>query len=151
MAAPIPELAQQQTAKLVRANVQRLRSLRRCHLPSRSSSRSILFSPCACRQVLLGEMGSGKSSLVLRYVKGQFFDYQVSRRSRGALRVPDIVCVPQGHMRKQPLTPESALHPQASTVGAAFLTKTLPELNVKFEIWYVHAAKSLACFGLCAQ
>ncbi|KAG2483284.1 hypothetical protein HYH03_017831 [Edaphochlamys debaryana] len=49
--------------------------------------------------VLLGEMGSGKSSLVLRYVKGQFFDYQ------------------------------------ASTVGAAFLTKTLPELNVKFEIW----------------
>ncbi|KAJ9529920.1 hypothetical protein QJQ45_022332 [Haematococcus lacustris] len=49
--------------------------------------------------VLLGEMGSGKSSLVLRYVKGQFFDYQ------------------------------------ASTVGAAFLTKTIPELNVKFEIW----------------
>ncbi|GFR43691.1 hypothetical protein Agub_g4800 [Astrephomene gubernaculifera] len=61
----VPELTQQQTAKLV----------------------------------LLGEMGSGKSSLVLRYVKGQFFDYQ------------------------------------ASTVGAAFLTKTLPELNVKFEIW----------------
>lgn len=61
----MPELAQQQTAKLV----------------------------------LLGEMGSGKSSLVLRYVKGQFFDYQ------------------------------------ASTVGAAFLTKTIPELNVKFEIW----------------
>lgn len=49
--------------------------------------------------VLLGEMGSGKSSLVLRYVKGQFFDYQ------------------------------------ASTVGAAFLTKTIPELNIKFEIW----------------
>ena len=24
---------------------------------------------------------------------------------------------------------------QASTVGAAFLTKTLPDLNVKFEIW----------------
>ncbi len=42
MAAPVPDLAQQQTAKLV----------------------------------LLGEMGSGKSSLVLRYVKGQFFDYQ---------------------------------------------------------------------------
>jgi Ras-related protein Rab-5C len=30
--------------------------------------------------VLLGEMGSGKSSLVLRYVKGQFFDYQVGYR-----------------------------------------------------------------------
>jgi GTPase SAR1 family protein len=29
--------------------------------------------------VLLGEMGAGKSSLVLRFVKGQFFDYQVGR------------------------------------------------------------------------
>ena len=29
--------------------------------------------------VLLGDMGAGKSSLVLRFVKGQFFDYQVSR------------------------------------------------------------------------
>ena len=29
--------------------------------------------------VLLGDMGAGKSSLVLRFVKGQFFDYQVTR------------------------------------------------------------------------
>lgn len=49
--------------------------------------------------VLLGDMGAGKSSLVLRFVKGQFFDYQ------------------------------------ESTIGAAFLTKTIPEQNVKFEIW----------------
>jgi len=49
--------------------------------------------------VLLGDMGAGKSSLVLRFVKGQFFDYQ------------------------------------ESTIGAAFLTKTLPDHNVKFEIW----------------
>ena len=28
--------------------------------------------------VLLGDMGAGKSSLVLRFVKGQFFDYQVT-------------------------------------------------------------------------
>lgn len=27
--------------------------------------------------VLLGDMGAGKSSLVLRFVKGQFYDYQV--------------------------------------------------------------------------
>eukprot|EP00959_Pyramimonas_sp_CCMP1952_P155674 3256193-Pyramimonas_sp.AAC.3 len=27
-------------------------------------------------QVLLGDMGTGKSSLVLRFVKGQFFEYQ---------------------------------------------------------------------------
>ena len=44
-------------------------------------------------------MGAGKSSLVLRFVKGKFTDYQ------------------------------------ESTIGAAFLTKTLPELSVKFEIW----------------
>ena len=29
--------------------------------------------------VLLGDMGAGKSSLVLRFVKGQFHDYQVKR------------------------------------------------------------------------
>eukprot|EP00891_Asterochloris_glomerata_P006442 jgi/Astpho2/6442/Aster-08287 len=49
--------------------------------------------------VLLGDMGAGKSSLVLRFVKGQFFDYQ------------------------------------ESTIGAAFLTKTMPEHGIKFEIW----------------
>jgi Ras-related protein Rab-5C len=27
--------------------------------------------------VLLGDMGAGKSSLVLRFVKGQFYEYQV--------------------------------------------------------------------------
>ena len=36
-----------------------------------------LQSQTIAKLVLLGEMGSGKSSLVLRYVKGQFFDYQV--------------------------------------------------------------------------
>jgi GTPase SAR1 family protein len=30
--------------------------------------------------VLLGDMGAGKSSLVLRFVKGQFFDFQVTAR-----------------------------------------------------------------------
>eukprot|EP00762_Andalucia_godoyi_P006181 ANDGO_01709.mRNA.1 Ras-related protein Rab-5A len=51
--------------------------------------------------VLLGESAVGKSSLVLRFVRGQFFEYQ------------------------------------ESTIGAAFLTQTvpLPEFTVKFEIW----------------
>lgn len=39
-----------------------------------------LSQQTTAKLVLLGEMGSGKSSLVLRYVKGQFFDYQVSHR-----------------------------------------------------------------------
>lgn len=34
--------------------------------------------------VLLGDMGAGKSSLVLRFVKGQFFDYQVQLRKIGS-------------------------------------------------------------------
>ena len=29
-------------------------------------------------QVLLGDVGAGKSSLVLRFVKGQFVEFQVS-------------------------------------------------------------------------
>ena len=33
--------------------------------------------------VLLGDMGAGKSSLVLRFVKGQFHDYQVREGEGG--------------------------------------------------------------------
>lgn len=51
--------------------------------------------------VLLGDSGVGKSSLVIRYVKEQFYEFQ------------------------------------ESTIGAAFLTRTLDlgEYKVKFEIW----------------
>ena len=51
--------------------------------------------------VLLGDSAVGKSSLVLRFVRGQFFEYQ------------------------------------ESTIGAAFLTQTVPvnDTTVKFEIW----------------
>ena len=37
--------------------------------------------------VLLGDMGAGKSSLVLRFVKGQFFDYQVGTHKVGLVLV----------------------------------------------------------------
>jgi Ras-related protein Rab-5C len=39
--------------------------------------------------VLLGDMGAGKSSLVLRFVKGQFFDYQVGTQRAPALSFVD--------------------------------------------------------------
>ncbi|CAG9463778.1 unnamed protein product [Pedinophyceae sp. YPF-701] len=55
--------------------------------------------PMQAKLVLLGDMGAGKSSLVIRFVKGQFFDYH------------------------------------ESTIGAAFLTKTMPEHGMKLEIW----------------
>ena len=35
--------------------------------------------------MLLGDMGAGKSSLVLRFVKGQFHDYQVKSGKRGKM------------------------------------------------------------------
>ena len=65
-------------------------------------------------------MGAGKSSLVLRFVKGQFFDFQV--RGRGG-RCSGV----------RALTRPS----QESTIGAAFLTQTVSvnDTTVKFEIW----------------
>ena len=46
--------------------------------------------------VLLGDMGAGKSSLVLRFVKGQFFDYQARARAlpdrRSRRRQPRGAC-----------------------------------------------------------
>lgn len=47
-----------------------------CFCPKMSTFTE-LSQQTTAKLVLLGEMGSGKSSLVLRYVKGQFFDYQV--------------------------------------------------------------------------
>jgi Ras-related protein Rab-5C len=100
-----------------------------------------LSQQTTAKLVLLGEMGSGKSSLVLRYVKGQFFDYQVRHRSCvGAGRGQAAAWVLAGQvllMREGPAA-HAVVCPypiQASTVGAAFLTKTIPELSVKFEIW----------------
>ena len=83
--------------------------------------------------VLLGDMGAGKSSLVLRFVKGQFFDYQVGYRAAARTWKLQASCEP-GFLDAGLAQPLSAL--QESTIGAAFLTKTLPEHNVKFEIWW---------------
>lgn len=45
---------------------------------ARVESVELNAAPSHPLQVLLGDMGAGKSSLVLRFVKGQFFDYQAS-------------------------------------------------------------------------
>jgi len=56
---------------------------------------------CQFKLVLLGDTSVGKSSIVIRFVKGQFSEFQ------------------------------------ESTIGAAFLTQTVPlnDCTVKFEIW----------------
>lgn len=48
-----------------------------------ASSSSLLSAELQqAKLVLLGDMGAGKSSLVLRFVKGQFHDYQVRREEK---------------------------------------------------------------------
>ncbi|KAL2474127.1 Small GTPase superfamily [Forsythia ovata] len=39
------------------------------------------WSPLPSKLVLLGDVGAGKSSVVLRFVKGQFIEFQVGRAS----------------------------------------------------------------------
>jgi GTPase SAR1 family protein len=50
-----------------------------------------LSQQTTAKLVLLGEMGSGKSSLVLRYVKNSFYEYQASHVM---IVTKDEVCVP---------------------------------------------------------
>jgi GTPase SAR1 family protein len=69
-------------------------------------------------QVLLGDMGAGKSSLVLRFVKGQFFDFQ-ARGAPGALcfleRASDTLLALRGGRRSPPSAPRSSHKPCPST------------------------------------
>eukprot|EP00961_Rhodomonas_salina_P037892 508926-Rhodomonas_salina.3 len=68
--------------------------------------------------VLLGESAVGKSSLVLRFVRGQFFDYQ---ESTIGVRVGVVGCIVKN----------------SKACPSAFLTQTvaLNDTTVKFEIW----------------
>jgi len=71
-------------------------------------------------------MGAGKSSLVLRFVKGQFFDFQAGDAARGDAR--------QARHARSRFCDATR---QESTIGAAFLTQTVTvnDTTVKFEIW----------------
>ena len=134
----------------------------------------------AAKLVLLGDMGTGKSSLVLRFVKGQFTDYQVRPPLSARHAAPRGGGAGGGPGRRRPGArggapppppPPAARHvegggaspdatrnrtalledgaegaeglgarltfrgTQESTIGAAFLTKSVPEHSIKFEIW----------------
>lgn len=77
-------------------------------------------------------MGAGKSSLVLRFVKGQFFDFQARRG--------------QTLRRRRRRSLRRLGGPQESTIGAAFLTQTVNvnDATVKFEIWYARNKTSVS-------
>ena len=109
--------------------------------------------------VLLGEMGSGKTSLVQRFVRGQYFENQVgvsgwvSRRSgqRGGGCEPPAAAAtaaaldrPAGPSARRSNCVHHCLQSlvQESTIGASFFTKTIPEKHVKFEIWWVVTRRS---------
>ena len=102
--------------------------------------------------VLLGEMGSGKTSLVQRFVRGQYFENQVrgqggGGREQGARSARCLAAPAACHFRRGASGPSPLSNPckprQESTIGASFFTKTIPEKHVKFEIW-------CACAGLTA-
>ena len=59
--------------------------------------------------VLLGDMGAGKSSLVLRFVKGQFFDYQVRTHINELLRLTCVSCELGEVLTVIPLSPPFAI------------------------------------------
>ncbi|NXD74076.1 RAB5B protein, partial [Eolophus roseicapillus] len=88
---------------------------------------------CQFKLVLLGESAVGKSSLVLRFVKGQFHEYQESPPRGDAL----VGLGMQGEL--PPLWDAlwwGSLTP-LSPPPAAFLTQSvcLDDTTVKFEIW----------------
>ena len=88
--------------------------------------------------VLLGEMGSGKTSLVQRFVRGQYFENQVSAGAclggrRQARHASPGTAAALHNLSARPPARGASL--QESTIGASFFTKTIPEKHVKFEIW----------------
>lgn len=99
-------------------------------------------APFRLHQVLLGDMGAGKSSLVLRFVKGQFFDYQAGSSPRCSR--PVSTCgVPPSTPGERAVVPSCSA--QESTIGAAFLTQTVSvgDATVKFEIWCALSAPAV--------
>uniref|UniRef100_A0A8C4N3E6 small monomeric GTPase n=1 Tax=Eptatretus burgeri TaxID=7764 RepID=A0A8C4N3E6_EPTBU len=60
-------------------------------VPGRSNGQSVGSKMCQFKLVLLGESAVGKSSLVLRFVKGQFHEFQES--TIGAAFLTQTVCL----------------------------------------------------------
>ncbi|UYV76093.1 Rab5 [Cordylochernes scorpioides] len=89
---------------------------------------------CQFKLVLLGESAVGKSSLVLRFVKGQFHEYQESTIGATAFTVsaPHVYTC-----EKQKTLFVSCVVLKSCVCAAAFLTQTvcLDDTTVKFEIW----------------
>lgn len=78
-----PRLSQPSTLGLVTSSSVSLHNLQHCTMagrggPARTNGTAASNKICQFKLVLLGESAVGKSSLVLRFVKGQFHEYQES-------------------------------------------------------------------------
>jgi Ras-related protein Rab-5C len=81
-------------------------------------------------------MGTGKTSLVLRFVKGQFSEYQVTMIVLFSLFMPRSSVIASLWIIQVGLILRYVCM-QESTIGAAFFTQVLSlnEATVKFDIW----------------
>jgi len=95
---------------------------REARATGRASSGEELSGPALCEGPVLRLSGALGRLIASPQVLGLW---------KGRMRV----CGPAAPLTDVVLFPLSALCAQASTVGAAFLTKTIPEMNIKFEIW----------------
>lgn len=85
----------------------------------------MIFNVLSCGHAIAGasrRYGTGKTSLALRFIKGQFYDQQVTSHLL-------FVCFTIKYMVLE--------HLQEPTIGAAFFTQTLSlsEATVKFDKW----------------
>ncbi|CAI5956280.1 unnamed protein product [Closterium sp. NIES-64] len=82
-------------------------------------------------------MGAGKSSLVLRFVKGQSSSTRQATLTRLCSRACLVPTIPTHHLTPILSFRPPCPSPQESTIGAAFLTQTVAvsDAVVKFEIW----------------
>ncbi len=87
--------------------------------------------------VLLGESAVGKSSLVLRFVRGQFFDYQESTIGGQHNFTNNESSGFTLYMQVFPSAGSESDMTKLTFLAAAFLTQTvaLSDSTVKFEIW----------------
>ncbi|KAG5104125.1 hypothetical protein JHK82_041095 [Glycine max] len=84
--------------------------------------------------VLLGDMGTGKTSIALRFVKGHFFPNQVYFHFIALIEIGKLL---SQHNNNYSLGILTLIYAQEPTIGAAFFTQilSLSEATVKFDIW----------------
>ena len=94
-------------------------------------------APISAKLVLLGDTNVGKSCLVVRFARGEYFDYQVRSSAQTARHTyfRALRALSLASYRAAAAPPPRSL--QEPTIGAAFLTQTVPldDVTIRFELW----------------